>query len=144
MQTTPIYSSRWFRGQYGKDKKQSKYHNKKTADGFDSRKEKRHYDTLMALVRAGAISNLRRQVPYELIPAQYETTEELVHLKTKDKVVVKQECVERSVKYIADFVYTDNRTGKEVVVDTKGMRTADYIIKRKLMLFVHHIKIHEV
>lgn len=45
--------------------------------------------------------------------------------------------------YIADFVYTDAATGKLVVEDAKGMRTRDYIIKRKLMLYIHGIKIRE-
>jgi hypothetical protein len=35
-------------------------------------------------------------------------------------------------------------TGETVVEDTKGFRTKDYVIKRKLMLWVHGIKIHEV
>ncbi|GAB4464458.1 MAG: hypothetical protein OHK0044_01870 [Burkholderiaceae bacterium] len=49
--------------------------------------------------------------------------------------------VERAVKYIADFVYT--KDGKMVVEDTKGCRTRDYVIKRKLMLYVHGIRILE-
>lgn len=44
--------------------------------------------------------------------------------------------------YIADFVYHED--GMQVVEDTKGVRTADYIIKRKLMLWVHGIRIKEV
>lgn len=45
---------------------------------------------------------------------------------------------------IADFVYTDNASGQTVVEDTKGVRTKEYIIKRKLMLHVHNIQIHEI
>lgn len=45
---------------------------------------------------------------------------------------------------IADFVYTDNASGQTVVEDTKGVRTKEYIIKRKLMLHVHNIHIHEI
>jgi hypothetical protein len=107
----------------------NKYNNKKvTYDGiiFDSTKEARRYQMLKLLLRAGAISDLRLQVPYELIPAQY----------------INGKCVERAVKYIADFVYTEN--GKEVVEDAKGVRTDTYKIKRKLMLYVHGIKIKEV
>lgn len=50
--------------------------------------------------------------------------------------------VERAVKYKADFVYKEN--GETVVEDTKGVKTKDYIIKRKLMLWVHGISIREV
>lgn len=107
---------------------QSKYYNKKvTYDGieFDSIKEARRYQELKLLLRAGAISDLRLQVPYELIPAQY----------------INGKCVERAVKYIADFVYTEN--GKEVVEDAKGVRTDTYKIKKKLMLYVHGIRLKE-
>jgi hypothetical protein len=45
-------------------------------------------------------------------------------------------------KLAKDFVYMEN--GKKVVEDTKGFRTKDYIIKRKLMLYVHGIRIKEV
>ena len=108
--------------------KKSKYYNKKvTYDGvkFDSIKEARRYQELKLLLRAGAISDLRLQVPYELIPAQY----------------INGKCVERSVKYIADFVYTEN--GKEIVEDAKGVRTDTYKIKRKLMLYVYGIRLKE-
>ena len=54
----------------------------------------------------------------------------------------KGKLLERECAYIADFVYTEN--GKIVVEDTKGLRTKDYIIKRKLMLYVHNIRVREV
>lgn len=50
--------------------------------------------------------------------------------------------MERAVNYIADFVYQEN--GQKVVEDTKGFKTKDYILKRKLMLWVHNIRIREV
>lgn len=107
----------------------SKYNNRKvTVDGlvFDSRKEYIRYRELALLQRAGQVSDLKRQVKFELIPSQ----------KVGGKVV------ERACTYVADFVYTEN--GKTVVEDTKGFRTKEYIIKRKLMLFVHGIKVREV
>lgn len=121
----------------------SKYHSKKiTVDGetFDSKKEYRRYRELLLLEKAGQISDLQRQVKFLLIPTQYE------HFKrfgkngkelTPGKRVVEKECA-----YYADFVYTEN--GKDVVEDTKGVRTPDYIIKRKLMLHIHGIRIKEV
>ena len=52
--------------------------------------------------------------------------------------------LEKECAYIADFVYHDARTGELVVEDTKGMKTKEYIIKRKLMLWVYKIKISEI
>ena len=48
-----------------------KYGNKKTQFAgltFDSKAEARRYGELQLLERAGLISNLRRQVPIELVP----------------------------------------------------------------------------
>ena len=94
---------------------------------FDSRKEYRRYCELKLLEKAKKISDLRLQVKYVLIPSQ----------KVKGKLA------ERECAYIADFVYKDT-FGNEIVEDTKGMKTKEYIIKRKLMLFIHGIRIREV
>ncbi|MDE6236009.1 MAG: DUF1064 domain-containing protein [Muribaculaceae bacterium] len=103
-----------------------------------SQKEHNRACQLKLMQRAGLISNLREQVPYELIPAQYgECGTDL-----KGKTV--RVCLERACKYIADFVYTDNETGQEIVEDTKGILTDVYRIKRKLMLYVHGIRITEI
>ena len=75
------------------------------------------------------IRDLRRQVKYVLIPSQHEG---------QYKKLLEREC-----SYIADFVYTDVESGKEVVEDTKGVRTDAYKIKRKLMLFKYGIRIKE-
>lgn len=107
---------------------------------FDSRKEARYYLFLREAERKGEISDLRMQVPYELIPAIHENV--TVHLKTKDKVV--ERCVQKAVHYIADFVYYDNNTGKEEVVDVKGIRTEGYKLKKKMMLAFKGIAITEV
>ena len=117
-----------------------KYHNRKvTIDGitFDSKKEANRYCELKLLQQAGEISDLRLQVKYTLIPAQREPD-----TIGKRGGVKKGKLIERECSYIADFVYQKN--GKTVVEDTKGMRTKEYIIKRKLMLWVHGIKIKEV
>ena len=121
----------------------NKYHNKATiVDGisFMSRKEARRYQELLLLQRAGVIQNLRMQERFVLIPSQYETFERYgakgQRLKDGTRLLEK-ECV-----YIADFVYMEN--GELVVEDTKGFKTKDYIIKRKLMLYTHGIRIKEV
>lgn len=121
-----------------------KYGNTKTViDGieFDSKKEADRYCELMFLQRAGVISNLELQKEFELIPAQYENVSREEYINSKGKKT-KGKCIERAVKYKADFVYTEN--GKTVVEDTKGMKTKEYIIKRKLMLYIHGIRIKEI
>ena len=106
--------------------KRNKYGAKKSG-GYDSRKEHRRANELKMMQRAGLISNLREQVKYVLIPAQRSPEGELL---------------ERECAYIADFVY--DRGGITVVEDTKGVRTPEYKIKRKLMLHVHGIRIVEI
>ena len=113
----------------------SKYGNKKTVYNgiiFDSKREQKRYSELLLLQRAGAITNLELQKVFELIPAQYEKLEN----------GKKGKCLERAVTYKADFYYIEN--GVPVAEDTKGFKTKDYIIKRKLMLYVHGIRIKEV
>ena len=113
---------------YNKYKKYNKYQNKKTrsSDGIvhDSQKEARRWTELQLRQKAGLISNLERQVRFELIPKQDG---------------------ERPCYYIADFVYSDP-TGELVVEDVKSEATRKdkaYVIKRKLMLYLKGIKIHE-
>ncbi len=124
----------------------NKYKNKKTLtfDGIlhDSRKEANRWTELKLMLRAGEIEDLRRQVKYELIPAQYEVTER--YSRNGKRLKDDRKLVEKPVYYIADFVYIDKRTGKEVVEDTKGVKTKDYILKRKLMLYIKGIRIHEI
>ena len=107
---------------------------------FDSRKEYRRYNELVLLQRAGKISNLETQKEFVLIPAQYENFTR--HGKRGQQLKDGRRCIEKACVYKADFVYKEN--GETVVEDTKGFKTKDYIIKRKLMLFVHGIKIKEV
>lgn len=121
----------------------SKYHAIKcTVDDikFDSRREARRYKELSLLERAGAISKLRRQVKFILIPAQYETIER--YGKNGKRLQDARKLAEREISYVADFVYIEN--GLTVVEDVKGVKTKDYILKRKLMLHVHGIRIKEV
>lgn len=124
----------------------NKYKNTKIEqDGekFDSKKEYHMWLKLKRLEEMGEISNLQRQVPFVLIPTQYETYTETT--KT-GKVKEKKRVAEKECKYIADFVYTDNNTEQVIVLDTKSeaTKTPAYKIKKKLMLYIHHIKITEV
>ena len=114
---------------YERIPRRTKYGNQKikTPDGdFDSQKEYYRWLELNLEQKAGVIENLTRQVKFELIPSQ----------KVNGKVV------ERACSYVADFVYYKN--GQIVVEDTKGVRTKEYTIKRKLMLQKWGIQITEV
>lgn len=101
----------------------SKYRNRKT-NGYDSMREAARAQELRFMERAGAISDLCEQVPFEIVPKQKG---------------------ERAVHYVADFTYWKN--GVFVVEDVKSEITRKlpaYILKRKLMLLVHGIRIKEV
>lgn len=107
-----------------------KYGNKKTeVDGitFDSVKEAKRWQELKLLERAGEIQGLDRQVPFLLLPSQRDQNGRVI---------------EREVKYVADFVYKEN--GQTIVEDTKGFKTKEYIIKRKILLYKFGIRIKEV
>lgn len=122
-----------------------KYFNRKiTANGvtYDSQKEYKRYCELSLLQKAGAITDLQRQVKFILIPAQYETYER--YGKSGNRLKDGQRCIEKECSYYADFVYKEN--GKTIVEDTKSKatKTTEYIIKRKLMLYVHGIKVKEI
>lgn len=119
-----------------------KYGNHKTeVDGivFDSRKEARRWQELRLAEKAGAIGNLKRQVRYELIPAQREPD-----TRGPRGGIIKGKLLERAIYYIVDFEYLDISTGQIVVEDTKGFKTKDYAIKRKLMLYMHGIRVREI
>lgn len=93
---------------------------------FDSKKERDRFRELSLLEKAGKITDLKRQVKFGLLPSQ----------------CIGGKVVERPVSYIADFVYKQD--GQKIVEDAKGMKTRDYIIKRKLMLWIHGVQIKEV
>ncbi len=115
-----------FKGKKMEPLSTSKYRNQKTQINgitFDSKHEAQRYAELLLLQRAGEIQGLNRQVRFELIPKQEG---------------------ERACYYVADFVYNVTATGEMVVEDAKGVKTDVYKIKRKLMLWVHGIRIREV
>lgn len=123
----------------------SKYHSEKVrtpeGDVFDSRKEYRRFTELSLLQKAGEIRGLQRQVPFLLVPDHREPDTTGPRGGKKPGRII-----ERKVEYFADFVYEERKpdgTWERVVEDCKGMRTADYIIKRKLMLHVHGIRLRE-
>ena len=112
----------------------SKYGNRVDYVGdkkFDSIKEARYFLFLREQEKNGQISNLRRQVPFTLLPPI--KGKKVIQLKTKTKEV--EYTIQDSVRYIADFVYTDKQ-GKEIIVDVKSEATRKdkvYVIKKKMM-----------
>ena len=126
------------------DRKTSKYHNtpteRVTSSGavirFDSQREARRYDNLMAWQKTGEIKELRLQVDFTLQEAYTDTEGRRV----------------RAIRYRADFTYLRRLMGREghtwalVVEDVKsrGTRTKDYLLKRKLMKERFGIDIVEV
>lgn len=127
----------------------SKYHNSPTermTEGgavirFDSRKEARRYDELMALLKAGKIKDLRLQRDFTLLEAYTGIQGYRV----------------RAIRYRADFTYyrprdgttsetRDNYSWVLVVEDVKSRatRTKDYLMKKKLMKDRFGIDIVEV
>lgn len=119
-----------------KEKRTKKLGNQETIFNgikFDSKREADRYAELLLLQKCGEISDLQRQVVFELIPKQIKA----------------DGTAERAVKYIADFVYLDS-DGKKVVEDAKGFRDPSsaaykvFALKRKMMLYFHGIEIQEV
>ena len=105
-----------------------KYGNRKVSVNgikFDSVREAQRYSDLLLLQRAGEISDLRLQVPFELVPKQKDS---------RGRVI-------REIRYIADFFYMEK--GKCIVEDAKGFKTKEYELKKKLMKYFHNIEIKE-
>lgn len=112
----------------------SKYHSRKImADGlvFDSNLELERWRVLRLAESRGTISNLRRQVPFVLLPKQTIKVRKV--LKTKIKMV--DRVAFREVVYVADFVY--ERNGAEVIEDTKGIILPMFRLKAALLMYFH-------
>jgi hypothetical protein len=102
-----------------KEVKQNKYHNtiiEYNNIKFDSIKEKNHYIVLKQLEDLGVIKDLKLQVKFELQPSY----------KYQDKTI-------RAINYYADFTYIQDN--KLIVEDVKGVRTKEYLLKKKMLLY---------
>ena len=108
-----------------------KYRNKPCTVGgekYRSGREARRHQELVFHQKAGVIAGLTREVPFELAPA----------------VKIEGESRKRpALRYVADFVYSDAKTGRVVVEDAKGMQTPVYRLKKHLMATVHGIHVQE-
>lgn len=129
---------------YKGKKKANKYQAKKCeyeGEIFDSIKERDAWIDLKLLEKAGKIRNLRRQVEYELIPAQREPDR-----IGKRGGIIKGKTIEQAVIYRADFCWEEN--GQEIVADVKGYKGGGaysiFKLKRKLLLWRYGIRIKEI
>lgn len=118
----------------------NKYHAQKAQCNcghiHDSKKEANRCNELNLLLKSGAIRDLKQQERYMIVSPLYETvilTDVYKRGERKGQHKTKQICVEHAVYYIADFVYFDIKAGKTIIEDCKGVRTKEYLIKRKLM-----------
>lgn len=98
----------------------SKYHARKVEKygrTWDSRKELREYERLMLLQQAGEIRGIELQPQFELQPA-----------------FTYQGKKQRAITYKADFMvlYAD---GRKEVIEVKGFKTRDYVLRRKMLLY---------
>lgn len=103
-----------------------KYGNHKTVlDGitFDSKKEAKRYALLKVYEKAKEISNLQLQPKFYFDNMKGDNN--------------------HRIYYQADFSYID-KSGKLVVEDVKGMKTAVYSLKKAMMRYFHKIDIREV
>lgn len=110
----------WTVSQYKNYKeKKSKYGAKKTSiDGhtFDSQKEANYYEDLKRLLKAGEIKGFCIQPTFILAP---------------------------NLKYKADFIVFNN-DGTSDIIDVKGMKTKEYIVKKKVFEDKYNLKIKEI
>lgn len=112
-------------------KKANKYNAVKVFDAdhgtFDSQAEYAHFHELLLLQKAGAISDLRRQVSFVVIDAS----------EAADKRV-------KTVRYKVDFTYCErdeNGKAREVACEVKGMMTSEARLKIYLFLMRYpHIR----
>lgn len=124
--------------------KKSKYNNKKIVNEFgkwDSKKEFKRWLVLKEAEAQGMITDLQRQVKFELIPAVREKY--IKHLKTKDKEC--ERTLQLPITYTCDFQYTKN--GETIVEDVKAspkMLPKDFVLKEKMMFAIKGIKIKRV
>ena len=87
---------------------------------FDSKKEHERFHELNLLLKANEITDLTLQPKFELQQK----------FKKNNKSY-------RKIEYIADFMYYDNKLKKMVIEDTKGYKTKDYLLKKKMFEYIY-------
>lgn len=125
------------------DFKPTKYHSRANEiDGikFASKREAVWYERFKEKKAHGEIKDFKMQVPFELIPVQKQI---VTVIDKKGRQVDKEKVIERAVTYVADFIVIHS-DGSTEVYDVKGFPDQKYPIKRKLLLYVHGLRITEV
>lgn len=102
------------------NKRKNKYNSSKTSIGcltFDSKKEANYYEQLLMLKHAGIVKDIVLQKDFTLQEAFTKENGERI----------------RAIRYRCDFAvkYAD---GHEEIIDVKGKRTKEYILKKKMLL----------
>lgn len=87
---------------------------------FDSMMESKFYVYLLNMKAAKKIKSFERQVTFTLQPGFKDVN---------GKTIL-------PIKYIADFVVTDN-VGDKSVIDIKGMETPEFKLKKKMFQYIH-------
>ena len=109
----------------------NKYHNKKIIIDnivFDSKKEGNYYTYLKLMKNAGKIKNLELQKKFIL----------------QDKFTLNGKTYQ-AIKYVADFVYEDDKGMHVVDVKSEATRKDKvYRLKKKMFAYKYHIEIEEV
>jgi len=98
----------------------SKYHSRKVeVDGikFDSSKEAKRYKELILLQKTGTVLEIELQ-PSFVLQEGYKRFGKSI----------------RPITYRADFK-VKWKDGRVQIIDTKGFKTKDYLIKKKILLF---------
>ena len=101
--------------------KENKYHARKTTVygiTFDSKREAEIYLDLLSRKQHGEIVRIRLQPSYTLLEG------------FRDNQGNKQ----RAITYTADFFVT-YADGRNEVIEVKGVRTRDYLLRKKLFLY---------
>lgn len=129
---------------FPKKQKGQKYNNKKVEYNgilFDSKKEMQRFVFLKDAEEQGLISNLQRQVKFELLPAIKEKY--IKHLKTKEKEC--ERTVQLAISYTCDFQY--EKDGVVVVEDIKpspALIPKEFVLKEKLFRYKYGFSIKRV
>lgn len=109
-------------------KKKNKYGNVETVVNeikFQSKHEARHYQILRQMLKGGYIKDLQLQVKFEIFPG---------YVDFKGKKI-------QPINYICDFIVITNND-KELVMDSKGMKTKVFIMKEKMFKYKYKKDIH--
>lgn len=107
---------------------------------FGSEVEYERYKILCEWQRIGLIRGLRRNMSFELLPDIFEDITVQMKTKVKEQRII----LFRKEELLVHFVYEEDGIEKyEVVLESSRMPEKVFELKKKLMYFVHNIKVKE-